>query len=494
MSKWRCRVSYSGTRVLAALAVLVLIGGPALAEGIDVTASLDLTGGLARVGAYVPVTVEAANRTDRAAAEVHISTGGPVAVDLRTRWRLAPGERGEKVFPVFYAGGDLALEMTFRGTQGHVIARVEQSVPDLKPVPEDAAVVWIREGAAEPDDAQRASLRRRMGGRRVYVQRLPAMDFLWRFYGFGLVDAVGLSASEPGRAPRLKPVPARVPGAGSMVQPETCALLGSHGRGDGSWLHLWLGLAVFAGAVLAFSVIASRCRAVVAVVGLLVLAAGATWAVWFLGGAGQSRQREWRLVWMDPARKVGYVERFVMVESRGDAGAGLPMGHEADAGVPLPLLASPDEVFRPFAVIRADETSADRGLGAWFRTLRPRCVFHLFERDEQAWGAFALNGPPEKLPSALADRPDVVAALGVEGREAVDARGRRRPVDAWAVAWKESGDPDLAWAGRTLAWWDRHRRTGDGPRRVAWFRDPASDPTPGIDAYQRMPAMVVYGE
>ncbi|MEA3368072.1 MAG: hypothetical protein U9R68_08165 [Planctomycetota bacterium] len=479
---------------MTSFALLLFLAPAALAQPIDVTVSLDLTGGLARVGAYVPVTVEATNRTDRAVAEVHLSTGGPVAVDLRARWHLAPGERGEKVFPVFYAGGDLALQIAFRDAEGHVIARVDAPVPDLKPVPEDAAVLWIRRDVPEPDDAQRASLRRRMGGRRVYVRRLPAMDFLWRFYGFGLVDAVGLSASEPGRPPVLQPVPARVPGAGSMVQPEICALLGSHGRGAGNRLHLWLGLAVFAGAVLAFSVIASRCRAVVAVVGLLVLAAGATGAVRFLGGAGQSRQCQWRLVWMDPAWKVGYVERFVAVESRGGAGAGLHMGHEADAGVPLPLFASPDEVFRPFAVIRADATAADRGRGAWFRTLRPRCVLHLFERDEQAWGAFALNGPAEKLPSALADRPDVVAALGVEGREAVDARGRRQPVDAWAVAWKESGDPDLAWAGRTLAWWDAHRRTGDGPFLVAWFRDPASDPPLGVDAYQRMPAMVVYGE
>ncbi|GAG36119.1 unnamed protein product, partial [marine sediment metagenome] len=82
----------------------------------------------------------------------------------------------------------------------------------------------------------------------------------------------------------------------------------------------------------------------------------------------------------------------------------------------------------------------------------------------------------------------------VRGAQATDAEGRSQPLDAWAVEWKASGEPDLAWAGRSLAWWDANRRTGDGPFVVAWFRDPAPEPPPGIDAYERLPAMVVYSE
>ena len=105
---------------------------------------------------------------------------------------------------------------------------------------------------------------------------------------------------------------------------------------------------------------------------------------------------------------------------------------------------------------------------------------------------FAVQGPLEKPPANLANRADVVAALVVRGSQATAADGRSQPIDAWAVQWKTGGDADLAWAGRSLAWWDRHRRSGDGPFLVAWIRDPAPPPPPGIDVYERLPAMVVY--
>jgi len=103
--------------------------------------------------------------------------------------------------------------------------------------------------------------------------------------------------------------------------------------------------------------------------------------------------------------------------------------------------------------------------------------------------------PPTKNGmAALAGRPDVVAALLVEADSATDAEDRTQPLDAWAVQWKTSGEADLAWAGRSLAWWDEHRRTGDGPVLVYWMRDPAPEPPPGIDVYERLPAMVVCSE
>ncbi|GAG10709.1 unnamed protein product, partial [marine sediment metagenome] len=68
-----------------ALLVSLLMAPLALAQGIDVTASLEITDGWARVGAYVPVTFTVTNRTDKEIAEVFVTTGGPV--DERSEWR-----------------------------------------------------------------------------------------------------------------------------------------------------------------------------------------------------------------------------------------------------------------------------------------------------------------------------------------------------------------------------------------------------------------------
>jgi hypothetical protein len=222
-------------------------------------------------------------------------------------------------------------------------------------------------------------------------------------------------------------------------------------------------------------------------VGLLVLAVGATAAVWLTRGSGEASLREWSLRFAHSTEKVTYEERWWMLESRG-SGRGF---HWDGDGLPFPVFTSPEAAFRPFGVIYGDHMRGNRDPNPLFKARRPRCLLHAFRRDSGVWDEFAIDGAIEKPPPDLGRFEDVIAALVVRGDRATDETGQTRPLDAWAVAWKTSKDPALAWCGRSLAWWDAHRRTGDGPLLVAWFRDPAPEPPEGVDVYECLPAMVV---
>jgi len=134
-----------------ALIVTLVMASPALAQGVDVTASLDITDGLARVGAYVPVTFTVTNRTDKEIAEIFVTTGGPVAV--RSEWRVAAGERGEKVLPIFYTSADLAIALEFHDADGKTVGRANITPPEVRPLPEDKALVAIQKGLPNTIDA-----------------------------------------------------------------------------------------------------------------------------------------------------------------------------------------------------------------------------------------------------------------------------------------------------------------------------------------------------
>ena len=84
-----------------------------------------------------------------------------------------------------------------------------------------------------------------------------------------------------------------------------------------------------------------------------------------------------------------------------------------------------------------------------------------------------------------------MCVLLVEGDRATDAAGKTQPVDAWAVEWQGSKDPDVAYAGRSLAWWKKDRQEGDGPWILAWWHDPLPADQQG-KGHERLPALVVY--
>jgi hypothetical protein len=303
----------------------------------------------------------------------------------------------------------------------------------------------------------------------------------------GLVDAVGVPY-DSGDGLVLTPVMTPLPSARAMVQPDAYALFGSDGRGPDDSLRLWLGLAVFTAAVLAVAVVAGR-RRLWLVVAVLVLAAGATAGVWLTGGRGETRLCEWSLRFGLSAEEVTYEERWWMLESPGSG-----RGFRWEGFLPMPVFASPEAAFQPFGVIYCGHMRGNRDPDPLFKARRPRCLLHGFRREPGVRDKLVIDGSTETPPAALGLGEDVIAALLVRGGEATDAAGKAQPLDAWAVAWKTSEDPDLAWCGRSLAWWDAHRRTGDGPFLVAWFRDPAPEPPEGIDVYQRLPAMVVTSE
>ena len=475
-----------------ALIVTLVMASPALAQSVDVTASLDITDGLARVGAYVPVTFKATNRTDKEIAEVFVTTGGPV--DARVSFHLAPGEAREGGLPVFYVGGQIRMDCRFFNSDGELIAFTRSPILEVKPLAEEVALLWIPENVPEPGEAEREVLKQRLGAERLHVRQLPSkLDNRMTLEDCGLVDATCVFFPGWQQDSLVLPLLPPVPGARAMVQPEAYALFASDShRGDA---YLWLYLGFFTAAVLVLGVFIGQGWRVARAIGLLALAGAGTTAIWLGGGVREARLQEWRLLLPRPSDQAVYEEHFLMLESRGNAPAGCYWDGGAGETFLSPLFASSNEAFSPFGVVYGDHSRENPHPDALFRTRRPRCLLHTFGRRELERTDYTLEGPLSKQLSALSDRPDVSATLLVEGTRVTDASGRNQLLDAWAVEWQESIDPDVAWAGRSLKWWDCHRRDGDGPFLLAWVRDPApAEPAPGVNVHLRLPALVVYSE
>jgi len=497
-SKARCFAALSMT----SFALLFLMAPSARAAGIDLTVSLDATDGLARIGYYVPVTLEATNHAERAVAEVHVSTGGPV--DTRSAWFLAAGDSGETVVPVFYAGGDLALEVAFRDKGGGEIARLRPDPPDVRAVGDDTALVWLDADRWEPDEEELEAVRRALEVSRLQILHRDSMASLSAMR-CQLVDAFPFPVPDSGGQPGLTPMLSPTSPIRTAVKPDAYAMLRPGGSAGADPARLWLWLALLTGVVVVICVVVPRRRSAWAAVAMAVLGLAAAGGVWLAAGGASARLREARFVTRSRRARPSPPERFVLLQARGGATARFPIPQERIPW-PRPVFRSADEMYRPAGVLvieehvpamppRASEDSPTRvePPRAAFETKRAACLLHMFFRPSSDLRPDRKKPTPEAL-AEVADRPDVVAALLVKAGRATDAAGRTQPLDAWAVEWKSSEEADLAWAGRSLAWWDAHRRTGDGPRVVAWVRDPAPEPPAGIDVYERLPAMVVCGE
>ena len=499
-----------------AVALLALLGAasPAAAQ-VEVTATLDLTDGWARPGTYVPVRLRATNRTGVALGGVHVRAGGPV--DVAEAFPLAPDATGEIVVPVFYVGGDLGLQLEFVDEGDTVAARTRVAPASVRTAPSDAALVALVPGRSEPDEAVQRSLREALDVKSLQFVRMPE-ETLWLCVACAMLDAVVADdpAALAGRAMLLKqgaPNHARLIsfpfplGVAKTVQPETLRLFAASAppAEDRSWLWTWL--AVVCLAVLATGAAMPRRWPFLAAAVLVVLAGAATAVIWFFGDIREARVLEARVFYVQPGHSWAAIEQFTLVESRGGATAqyepkwpesGFPvskflvsLGRLGDgllerSTLPLPLAASSEDLFRRIGTL----AYAPPPLTPSFATHRPRVLLHALRMDTLDWRN-ALESVSESELEAASRKVGYVAALLVRGDQATDAAGRTQTIDAWSVEWKTSDDDGLAYAGRSLAWWDKTRREGDKPALLAWYADPASG-LGDTERPRRLPALIVY--
>lgn len=495
-------------RILLAAAVWVP-GAAAWAQDVEVTASLEMTGGIIRPGAYVPVLFKATNRTDRTVAGIRVASGGPV--DVQAPWRLAPGESAETVVPVFCVASDLAFVVEFQDPDGRCVTLARVTPADVRPLPEDTALVAIQEDLRDGDEGLGEELLAAIGAKQQHVLRLgrEAMILVSRCF---MLDAmvsdngvpafagltIRVAPGETGKAVDLPPVSSNV---AWTVQPETCQLFRPQAWPAEDRLRLWLWLGLFGLGVLVAAILVPRGHRVAAALVLVVLAAVATAGFYWFGDVRLARIREARVFYMLAGDDYAALEHLTLLESRGGAAVRLavpvPTNHRADATpaaspstgqvspLPLPVLASGDDLFRAQgALLYADV--------AGFSSSQPEVLVHSLMTEYRPFGHMAERIDLGEL-RRVAKRPDLIEALLVEGDRATGLDGQTRPLGAWAAQWKGDPSREVAYAGRSLAWWDRERRTGDGPFILAWWRDRPAEAVPGSPAPERLPALVVYG-
>jgi hypothetical protein len=124
------------------------------------------------------------------------------------------------------------------------------------------------------------------------------------------------------------------------------------------------------------------------------------------------------------------------------------------------------------------------------QTNQAQLLIHQMIKEDWPFGVVPASLDVTEL-ERVSLRTGLVKALLVEGDRATDAAGKTQPVDAWAVEWQGSKDPDVAFAGRSLAWWKKDRQEGDGPWILAWWHDPLPAQEQG-KGHERLPALVVY--
>jgi len=520
--------------------LLALAGSPALAQGIDVTATLDITNGLARPGAYVPVRLKVADRPDWNIEELRVSSGGPVQV--LTPWWLSRPLLFDATVPVYYAGGDLDLTIELRAGGGSKRTRVKVALPPVKTLEHDAALIAVDPELLDPDEAAQAGLRHVLGASTLHVLRLGDLPRA-QVDQCGMLDAFITQGAS--RIPEIRSITvdpaspqaaegqARFPlGVMNAVQPEAFLLFGAKTWPADERRRLWLWLGLFALAVPVVGVLAGGRRRVFSAIVMGILAAATTGAVRAYGEVRLARVQEAAVYWVSASATSpsapAACEYFLFLQSRGGQPARHPpepcrdgSGSRMIATLPIPLVATAEDLFQTQAVLRQDFFDAaprplSRMLPQWpvlgkardlaeraesnawpaslfppdeLETLRPLVLFHVLGRRKPPFDCRLSAFTPSAL-AKLADRSDLVAALLVEGDRGKDAAGKTQSLDAWAVEWQASKDPDVAFAGRSLAWWKKDRQEGEGPWILSWWHDPL----PAGEAsenHERLPALVV---
>ncbi len=433
----------------------------ALALALDTSAALETTGGWARAGRYVPVTLTITNRVDHALDAVRVDSGGPVRVVAPVR--IEPAATRSVTVPVFYPGGD--LELTVEGLAGGAVRATGRTGPvEVRRLPDDVALVAAPAMAVQPSEGERARLAEALDADEVRVMTL-GREALGRLVRCGMVEAVvfpektDLPAGDYARVRRdengkltVRPSP-YPPGTGEVVQPGAADLFDAPLWPAGHRRSLWLGLALVAGAALAAGALTVRRRAIVAAGALILVAAGATAVFAWFGGVRGARRIEARVFFVSEGPGPQAAERFVLLQARG--GVVAEVEFPADGPLPVALVGGGTGLFETVGTLHV-------GDAVRFQSARPTALLHVYER----------SAPPGAGPAARDPR---IASLRVEGALAKPAAGGdARPVGAWASAWKADADPARAFTGRSLAWWTDHRQLGEFPRLLLWVREPPS--------------------
>jgi len=544
-----CRVGALHPRAfLVAFIMLLAASSPALAQSIDVTATLDITNGLARPGAYVPVRLKVTNGTAEAISEVRISSGSPV--EVTAPWDLVPGLTDGRQLPVLYQGGDLALTIEFVVAGAGRTIRAKVTVPNVRALEADTGIVAVAPSLPEPDEPFLRQLREALGAKSLHILRLDVAD-RGLVGQCGILDAIVIDGPSPEKGGRSVVVNAAAPepkaaaslfpaGVLETVQPEAYRLFGAKVWPAEDRRRLWLWLGLVSLAVLPVSLLLPRRRAFVLAGSLVALAMAATGLIWLFGDVSMTKVQEARVYYASQDPSLAALEHLVQLASRGGKTASyscaLPfvqigsgsvergVSVVPDATLPLPILASADDLFRtqcrlqcgqvfenrtlpvspltkvaPLDTVkkvveevnlRRESDSVRRVFRSEMQTRQPLMLFHTFMKEEPPFH-YALTEFAAPELAKLAQRSDLVKALLVEGDRATDAGGKTQPVDAWAVEWQGSKDPDVAYAGRSLAWWKKDRQEGDGPWILAWWHDPLPADQQG-KGHERLPALVVY--
>ena len=543
--------------LLLPLFATLALAAAALAQGIDVTATLDITNGLARPGAYVPVRLKVTNGTEAWLTEVRVRNNGPV--EVRLPWLIGPGSTDEGHVPVFYNGGDLELDVRFaaHGIAGTIRAAVAS--PKVQAIDPGTALAAIDPSTPDPDETLRQKICKLLGVKSLQLVHIPE-DAWAAEWQYGLIDAAVTDFSglrppgfllidvrPPGISIDQRPFPS---GVREAVQPDAYRMLGREVWPGAERQRLWIGLGVFSLAVLTVGFLVSRRRLHLAVGSFIVLAAAATALIWSFSDFYLTRIREARVFYVDVQFVNQLCEHFVMMESRGgktvqytcaelgplpgDTTSVLgytPRGVVAlpqrappvivGGALPIPVLASSQDLFRsqctlaperdlqgshnsvwrfldvpPFSWVRIP--FLDEFAGSMFdglptvviRSKEPQLLLHNLTKADWPFGYVPARWDMTEVPRQVTERSDLVAALLVQGDRATDAAGKTQSLDAWAVEWQASKDPDVAFAGRSLAWWKKARQEGDGPWILSWWHDPLPAAEAG-ENHERLPALVV---
>jgi hypothetical protein len=204
---------------------------------------------------------------------------------------------------------------------------------------------------------------------------------------------------------------------------------------------------------------------------MVALGAVATAAVWRFGGVHGSRTATARVFYAAEGERAP-AEWYAYLAWRGRSGASCPLP-AGDYAWPVPVVRESGDWLRP--------------LGTLVLGGEPR-----FEADRSGVLLRGLGEavlPPRPLPQGAAAPLAEVAVESGSAEVLAPARKAAVPLGACAVEWKEAADSDLAYAGRSLAWWAAARQEGPGRFRLTWVRDvPAGGAGP---VATMLPALIV---